>query len=85
MAGDRRVYGADKLWTQLRREGFGVARCTVERLMRESGIAGTVRGKVVGGQKSIRTAWLDFCPPTAPLNCDTGAVRRRSVRSKGAP
>lgn len=44
---NRRVYGADKLWTQLRREGVKVARCTVERLMREIGIAGTVRGKVV--------------------------------------
>ena len=44
---NRRVYGADKVWTQLRREGVRVARCTVERLMRELGIAGVVRGKVV--------------------------------------
>jgi putative transposase len=36
----RRVYGARKVWLQLRREGIGVARCTVERLMRELGIAG---------------------------------------------
>ena len=36
----RRVYGARKVWLQLRREGTGVARCTVERLMRELGIAG---------------------------------------------
>jgi putative transposase len=28
------VYGADKVWRQLGREGFTVARCTVERLMR---------------------------------------------------
>jgi hypothetical protein len=27
------VYGARKVWRQLKREGFGVARCTVERLM----------------------------------------------------
>jgi putative transposase len=27
-----RVYGADKVWRQLRREGTAVARCTVERL-----------------------------------------------------
>ena len=27
------VYGADKVWRQLRREGIQVARCTVERLM----------------------------------------------------
>jgi transposase InsO family protein len=31
------VYGADKVWRQLRREGTDVARCTVERLMRKSG------------------------------------------------
>jgi putative transposase len=36
----RRVYGARKVWLQLRREGFMVARCTVERLMKELGIAG---------------------------------------------
>lgn len=34
------VYGADKVWRQLRREGTGVARCTVERLMRKSGLRG---------------------------------------------
>ena len=38
----RRVYGARKVWLQLRREGIEVARCTVERLMRELGIAGAV-------------------------------------------
>jgi putative transposase len=36
----RRVYGARKVWRQLHREGIDVARCTVERLMRELGIAG---------------------------------------------
>jgi putative transposase len=36
----RRVYGARKVWLQLRREGIEVARCTVERLMKELGIAG---------------------------------------------
>ena len=36
----RGVYGARKIWRQLRREGTDVARCTVERLMRELGIAG---------------------------------------------
>jgi putative transposase len=40
-----RVYGADKVWAQLRREGFRVARCTVERLMRRLGIRGALRGK----------------------------------------
>jgi putative transposase len=36
----RRVYGARKVWWQLNREGIGVARCTVERLMAGLGIAG---------------------------------------------
>ena len=40
-----RVYGADKVWAQLRREGYRVARCTVERLMRDLGLRGVVRGK----------------------------------------
>ena len=39
------VYGADKVWTQLNREGVRVARCTVERLMRAEGLSGARRGK----------------------------------------
>jgi transposase InsO family protein len=39
------VYGADKIWTQLNREGTRVARCTVERLMRAEGLSGARRGK----------------------------------------
>jgi putative transposase len=39
------VYGVRKLWRQLRREGIPVVRCTVERLMRELGLSGVVRGK----------------------------------------
>ncbi|MCX4745402.1 IS3 family transposase [Kitasatospora sp. NBC_01287] len=42
-----RVYGARKVWRELARQGHAVARCTVERLMRELGIAGAVRGKKV--------------------------------------
>jgi transposase InsO family protein len=41
------VYGADKVWKQLAREGMPVARCTVERLMRRQGLRGVMRGKVV--------------------------------------
>ncbi len=41
------VYGADKVWHQLNRQGIAVARCTVERLMRRSGLKGVRRGKVV--------------------------------------
>ena len=39
------AYGARKMWRQLRREDVPVARCTVERLMRELGLSGVVRGK----------------------------------------
>ena len=39
------VYGADKVWRQLVREGLEVARCTVERLMSAMGLHGAVRGR----------------------------------------
>jgi transposase InsO family protein len=41
------VYGADKIWKQMNRDGVVVARCTVERLMRRLGLRGVMRGKVV--------------------------------------
>ena len=41
------VYGADKVWKQMHREGIRVARCTVERLMRSMGLQGARRGKGV--------------------------------------
>jgi putative transposase len=44
---NRQVYGAPKIWRQLLREGIEVARCTVERLMRDMGLQGTRRGKRV--------------------------------------
>lgn len=54
----RQLYGARKVWLQLKREGQRVARCTVERLMRQMGIQGVVRG-----QKK-RTTWPDPSNPT---------------------
>lgn len=39
------VYGADKVWRHMNREGITVARCTVERLMRKLGLQGALRGK----------------------------------------
>ena len=39
------VCGARKVWRQLHRQGMRVARCTVERLMRDLGLQGVVRGK----------------------------------------
>jgi len=40
------VYGADKIWDQLNKDGIVVARCTVERLMGDLGIQGTRRGRL---------------------------------------
>ena len=59
------VYGARKVWLALNREGIAVARCTVERLMAELGLAGAVRGK------AKRTTIAD---PTAAA---AGGSRRR--------
>jgi putative transposase len=39
------VYGPRKVWRQLRQDGIEVARCTVERLMRELGLRGVGRGR----------------------------------------
>ena len=39
------VYGVRKVWRQLKRESVDVARCTVERLMRDMGLKGAIRGK----------------------------------------
>ena len=41
------VYGARKVWRQLDREGIKVARCTVERLMKDMGLKGVVRGRKI--------------------------------------
>ncbi|WP_328829066.1 IS3 family transposase [Streptomyces sp. NBC_00252] len=59
-----RVYGARKIWRELNRQGHAVARCTVERLMRELGITGAVRGRKVittlpGGQAERAPDLLD--------------------------
>jgi putative transposase len=51
-----RVYGVRKVWRQLRREGFDVARCTVARLMRAMDLAGVIRGKPVRTTISDRSA-----------------------------
>ena len=55
------VYGVRKVWRQLLREGFVVARCTVERLMQIMGLKGVIRGK------PIRTTIGDKAAP-CPLD-----------------
>jgi len=52
-----RVYGARKVWLQLKREDVVIARCTVERLMRSMGLQGVIRGK------PIRTTFSDKGAP----------------------
>ena len=42
-----RVYGVRKVWRQMQREGFDVARCAVARLMKSMGLQGVIRGKPV--------------------------------------
>ena len=60
------VYGTRKVWRQLAREGIAVARCTVERLMRQMGLRGAVRGK------EIRTTIADKAAP-----CPADKVNRQ--------
>ncbi len=55
------VYGVRKVWRQMMRERFDVARCTVERLMRGMGLAGVIRGK------PVRTTVQDKAAP-CPLD-----------------
>lgn len=67
----RRVYGARKVWLQLHREGVEAARCTVERLMRELGIAGVSSQRKKprttvpdpGGQRPADLLDRDFTAP----------------------
>ena len=56
-----RVYGADKVWKQMSREGMAVARCTVERLMKHLGLQGARRGKVVRTTIGDMTAARPVC------------------------
>ena len=63
---NRCVYGARKVWRQLGRETVDVARCTVERLMRQMGLKGVVRGRLV------RTTHSDKAMP-----CPEDRVNRR--------
>jgi putative transposase len=51
------VYGVPKVWKQMNREGFAVARCTVGRLMKLQGLRGAIRGK------RVRTTIADMTAP----------------------
>lgn len=56
-----KVYGVRKVWHQMNREGFDIARCTVARLMKDIGIEGVIRGK------KPKTTWQDKALP-CPLD-----------------
>ena len=59
------VYTADKVWRALKRQDVGVARCTVQRLMRRLGLRGAMSGK------GVRTA-----VPDAKAACPQDRVNR---------
>jgi putative transposase len=93
------VYGVRKLWRQLQRAGTTVARCTVERLMRDVGLRGVVRGRrqrtTVPDVTAARPADLvqrDFRPVFAapivyPVNLRGGgkAISRAVNVPRGSP
>jgi putative transposase len=67
---NREVYGADKVWLELNRQGVRVARCTTERLMRQLGLHGVRRGKKIrtttpgkDGQRAGDLLNRDFTAP----------------------
>jgi putative transposase len=71
------VYGVRKVWRQLRRENHAVARCTVNRLMRDMGLQGAIRGKPV--RTTIRDKGTTMPPgprqssvQSAPPECAMG-------------
>jgi len=66
---NRKVYGARKIWWELQDQGLGVARCTVERLMRALGIAGTTRGR----PRKTTTADKEASRPADLVNRDFAA------------
>jgi putative transposase len=78
IAGEREVnrfvagLGARKMWLRLRGQGHDVARCTVERLMRQMGIEGVTRSR-----RQVRTTVAD---PAAARPVDL--VDRRFAASR---
>jgi transposase InsO family protein len=85
------VYGARKVWAQLNREGVRVARCTVERLMRDLGLQGAVRGKPRritvtddADQRPADLAERDFRPP-GPNRLRVADVDDRRGRRRSRP
>ena len=73
------VYGIEKVWRQLNREGVVVGRERVARLMRELGLEGAVRGKMGLGPQ---------CPTSSPRGrpiWSTASSRRWHRTGSGSP
>jgi putative transposase len=73
------VYGADKVWGELNREGIRVARCTDERLMRELGLPALGVG---APSRSPRDPTSDS---TVPTTSSAASSRRRPPTACGWP
>jgi len=71
----RGLYGVRKVWAQLLREGLSPPRCQVERLMRDAGLTGAVRGK------TFRTTIADSAAARPPdmVNRDFTADRPNAL------
>ncbi|GAA3763356.1 putative transposase [Spinactinospora alkalitolerans] len=77
-ADDYGVYGAVKVWRELNRQGQKVARCTVERLMTETGLRGAVRGT------QVRTTGADPAAERAGDLVERGFVATAPNRTRVA-
>ena len=69
---NEQVYGPRKVWRQLRREGVRVARCTIERLMRDMGFKGVTRGR----------AWVVTTRPDATTDRPGDLVDRQFTATR---
>lgn len=86
------VYGPRKVWLTLNRQGIPVARCTAERLMRQKGLQGAVRGKIkrttVADQAASRPDDLvDTTVPPAGTGCGwpTSPISRQGQGGSTSP
>jgi putative transposase len=69
---NEQVYGPRKVWRQLRRDGVRVARCTIERLMRDMGVKGVTRGR----------AWIVTTRPDATTDRPGDLVDRQFTATR---
>jgi len=79
------VYGARKVWRQLRRDNVIAARCTVEALMRRMGLQGVIRGRRCRTTIADDSAALpgDLVERNSRRSDPTSSGRRLHVRARG--